>query len=638
MDYRYKKKQYVTAVIQALAVCIAFTLNMRVYSYRELLASADMEKMHAIFRLIWDFRLSLNGYSIKELAFMLLLTALFLKTSAINEKRIRIWSIVPAFLFSCFEIFGRSFKDAAGWEEVLGNYRTMTKAGIKWLGFFLFFYAVCKLFLYGMSRFHWYVEGRDPREKSWFTHNGKSILAVFLLILVMWLPYSIAYFPGLTNYDFFDELDTFYGNDTNSLRVVVPISEEVTLNNNNPVLQTMFAVWAMKAGDFMGSPYAGLILYCYAQMVIFALILSYSLYYLSQLRIRRGIRIAVLLFYGLLPWHPNFALTTLKDTNFAFIMLLYLILFSKAVLFPDQYFRSWKWIGAFAGTSLLLMLLRNNGVYVLIVVDVLVLLSFLRYWKQVALGFFLPAFVYLVLITHMLYPALKISPGSQAEMYSLPFQQIARLVRDCKEDIEPEDEEVIRTILTRYDELEERYEPELADPVKSTFNKYATPEDMRAFWQVWFKYLRMHPGVYIQAAVCDFYGYFYPEAEHWLIYTDIAPTGENYGLVNNESFTQIRNEMNMMAYFVKMLPGFGMLMSVGFYTWLLILQLVWLMYNRQYRRLLLWMPSAVLILTVILGPVNTMPRYVYPVILAVPALWCIACSKPKESLKIRREK
>lgn len=615
-----KTKEYVIAFFLAVIAGISLNLRMTIFTVKQLEENAGIEGMHKWFRLIWDFKMSLDGYSVKEFLLVCLLVFLFYKVFQIKEIRVRKCAVIPAVLFAFFEVFGRSFKETAGWSEVFGTGRNLCKAGFKFAGLFLLFYAICILVLYYLGKFSFVAE-EGTKEKSWFTCNVKSFFAVFALILLMWLPYAIADFPGLTNYDFFDELDTFYGNDTNSLRVVVPISDEVTLNNNNPVLQTMMAVTVMKIGDLLGSPYIGIFLFCYIQMIVFALILSYSIYYMSRLRIRTGYRVLTLLFYGLLPWHANFALTTLKDTNFSFIMLLYIIFLSDCVLHQEEFFNKKRKLILFAMLNLLLMLLRNNGIYVLLVVDVILLIAFRKQWKKMLIPTAIPVFVYMVLILQVLYPALKISPGSKAEMYSVPFQQIARLVKEQGDHIDAEDQEIIKKVLTKYDELPERYEPELADRVKSTYNKYTTPEEMSEFLKVWAKYLRKYPSLYVQATMCGCYGYFYPEAEHWLVYTKIEPPGLNYGVQSPERLRVWRQEMNQMSYIIKQIPGLGMLVSLGFYAWLLILQIVYLVYRKDRRKILLWTPIIVLMLTVFIGPANTMPRYVYPLILAMPLLW-----------------
>lgn len=621
-----KRKEYVIAIVLAVIAGISLNLKMTIFTIEQLEESArleglpKLEGMHPWFRLVWDFKMSLDGYSMKELLFVGLLVVLFYKTMQIKDLRARKCAIIPGLLFAFFEVFGRSFKETAGWSEVFATMRNLCKAGFKFAGLCLLFYALCILFLHYYSQFS-LVSKEDTREKSWFTCNVKSIFVVFALILLMWLPYAIADFPGMTSYDFFDELNTFYGIDTNSLRVVVPISDEVTLNNNNPVLQTMLAVTAMKIGNMLGSSYIGIFLFCYIQMVVFALILSYSIYYMSKLRVRAGYRVLTLLFYGLLPWHANFALTTLKDTNFSFIMLLYLIFLGDCVLHQEEFFAKKGKLILFSGLNLLLMLLRNNGVYVLLVVDVVLLFAFRKQWKKMLIPTVVPVFVYMVLILHVLYPALKISPGSEAEMYSVPFQQIARLVKEQGDHIDKEDQEIIKKVLTKYDELPERYNPELADQVKSTYNKYTTSEEMSDFLKVWAKYLRKYPSLYVQATMCGCYGYFYPEAEHWLIYTRIEPPGLEYGVKSPERLRTWRLELHQMSYILKQIPGLGMLVSLGFYAWLLIIQIMYLIYRKENRKILLWSPIIVLMLTVFVGPANTMPRYVYPLILSMPLLW-----------------
>ncbi len=615
-----KKKEYVIAIILAVVAGISLNLRMTIFTVKQLEENAGIEGMHKWFRLIWDFKMSLDGYSFKELLLVCLLAFLFYKVIQIKEPRVRKYAIIPGLLFAFFEVFGRSFKETAGWSEVFGTTRNLCKAGFKYVGLFLLFYAICILVLSWLGGLS-FVAQKDVEDKSWFTCNVKSFFVVFALILLMWLPYALADFPGLTNYDFFDELDTFYGNDTNSLRVVVPISDEVTLNNNNPVLQTMMAVTVMKIGNLLGSPYIGIFLFCYIQMIVFALILSYSIYYMSKLRIRTGYRVLTLLFYGLLPWHANFALATLKDTNFSFVMLLYIIFLSDCVLYQEEFFAKKRKLILFAVLNLLLMLLRNNGVYVLVVVDVVLLIAFRKQWKKMLVPTVIPVFVYMVLILHVLYPALKISPGSKAEMYSVPFQQIARLVKEQGDHIDKEDQEIIKKVLTKYDELPERYTPELADRVKSTYNKYTTPEEMSDFLKVWAKYLGKYPSLYVQATMCGCYGYFYPEAEHWLVYTQIEPPGLNYGVKSPERLRVWRQEMNQMSYIIKQIPGLGMLVSLGFYTWLMMILIVHLVCRQDRRKILLWTPIIVLMLTVFVGPANTMPRYVYPLILTMPLLW-----------------
>ena len=618
-------------VFKALIATIAFQLSLNCYSISDLKESSQIDAMQPWFRFLWDIKESLNGSTVEALVLFISLILLFsykgCKTNNICLKKV---SSTIAVLLTFFYVFGDSFKRYDSWIGVFGSFRNIAKAGIKYYGAAIAFYSIIVL-LYNI------IDGaKSVKTKSDCSYRKKDSLGIFLIcftvIIICWIPYAYSYYPGLTNYDFFDMLDTFYGNDTNSLRVVIPISDTVTLNNNNPVLQVLMAVGTMKIGNVLGSPYYGIAVFCYTQMITFAAILSYSLVFMRKRGIRPIAMIIILTIYALLPWNPNFALSTLKDTNYSFITLIFIMLLIDMTIDTEAFFDRKEKLIALAFIELLMMLLRNNGIYVLALLLITELIVFNKYYKKVLLSGLVPILIYSILITRVLYPQLGISPGSKAEMYSLPIQQIARLINEKGDQIEKEDQLAIAKVLNDYDEIADRYDPELADPVKSRFNKYASSDDLKGFIHVWFKYLRRYPGIYIQAAICDCYGYFYPEAEHWLVYTQIEPPGEEYGLKSPENRSSIRNEMNQLAYIVHKLPGVGMLMSVGFYSWLMIVSIGYLIYSEKKKLIFIWLPSVILLLTVLAGPANTMPRYIYPIIICTPLLvaFTIYSSEKKE--------
>ncbi len=194
------------------------------------------------------------------------------------------------------------------------------------------------------------------------------------------------------------------------------------------------------------------------------------------------------------------------------MFLLYLICLLEMVKSPQEFFNQKKKLFYFAGINLLLMLLRNNGSYILIPTDIVLLIVYRKYWKQTAISTLTPLFIFIVLISNVLYPALKIAPGSKREMYSVPFQQTARLVKEHGDEIPQEDRDIINKVLA-YDKIAERYNPELSDKVKATYKKYSTSEDMSQYLNVWAKWLFIYPDVYIQATMNNCYGYFYPDAK-----------------------------------------------------------------------------------------------------------------------------
>ena len=68
------------------------------------------------------------------------------------------------------------------------------------------------------------------------------------------------------------------------------------------------------------------------------------------------------------------------------------------------------------------------------------------------------------------------------------------------------------------------------------------------------------------------------------------------------------------------MPGIGMLLSVGFYSWLAILGITIAIYYKYYRYILLYVPIIIMLLGLPFGPANTYMRYIYFIVVSVPLL------------------
>lgn len=608
-----KKTHLLKYLILGFLSSVSLNLSLQVVTNKAIEDEISMKNPNALFRLLWDFKRSLSGYNMQALVVVIALTLLFYTISKYMTKFVPCVAVTSA-IFTFFQIFGSSFKYTASWDFVFGSTRNVIKSIVSATGYgILFYFLICGVLLF-FKKFSFVRE--DLKVQSWFTDNRKSLFVVAGLILLMWLPYYIAAFPGLTNFDFFDMLNTFYGKNTNSLRIVIPIDPSVTLNNNNPVLQTLMAVGFIKLGNILGSPYIGLFLFIVIQAILFALILSYTIRFLAKKNINKTLRIILLLMFGLIPVHANFAFTTLKDTNFAFTTLLYLLFLIDFVLDTEAFIAKKSNLVKLALLTLVMMFLRNNGLYVVAITAVVFLIAYRKYFKKIVIAFILPILLFEI-TTQVIYPALKISPGSSAEAYSIPFQQAARVLKEHGDDIPQEDQDKFRAVFFNKD-IEKRYNPEISDPVKSRFDKNTTPEQLSDFFSVWLKYLGKYPDVYVQATMNNCYGYFYPEAENWLVYPDIAETGKPYGLESPKSLSRIRIQMGNLCYVFRRLPGLGMLESIGFYVWGIILVITAFVYFRDKKKILMLTPILVLLLTCIASPANTLIRYVYPAVLSAP--------------------
>ncbi|HAH17549.1 MAG TPA: hypothetical protein DCL29_00800 [Eubacterium sp.] len=609
----YNSKHVKIALICSFLATLVMHLSIAIVKIEDIINETKVENPGPIFRLLWDFKRSLNGYNTNTIVIFLALAMIFYY---ILEKQSKILpvAVVTSGVLTFFQVFGMAFKADNSWNPIFGGARAFVKAIVLTIGYgILYYYIIIALFIL-FENFS-FVK-KDVKVTSWFTNNKKSLFVVALLIMLMWLPYYASAFPGLTNYDFFDMLNTYYGKDTNSLRVVIPIDPSVTLNNNNPVIQTLWAVFVMKVGNKLGSPYIGLFIFILLQFIMFALVLSYVIKWLAAKNINKKLRIALLLIYGLVPIHNNFALTTLKDTNFSAAMVIYLLCIIDMVLDIKAFTAKKFNLVKVCLSAIIMVFLRNNGFYVILLSAIILLITYRKYYKKILIPFLVPILLYEV-VTNAVYPALKISPGGEAEAYSIPLQQVARLVVEHEEALTEEDKDVIRCIIN-YDQIKERYKPEISDPIKSTFKVRHTKKEFSDFMALWAKYLVKYPDTYVQATMNNTYGYFFPEGANWLTYVEITPPGEPYGLVNIEKTKTFREESTQLAYLYRNIPVIGMLESIGFNTWLIIFSIAILVYNKKKKMIFMMLPTMLLILTAIAGPVNTMMRYAYPAVLTAP--------------------
>ena len=228
-------------------------------------------------------------------------------------------------------------------------------------------------------------------------------------------------------------------------------------------------------------------------------------------------------------------------------------------------------------------------------------------------------------------PYFKITPGSIREMLSVPFQQTARLVKYHSDDLTNEEIEIIDKILG-YEDLASRYDPELADDVKNEFNKYATDEDLKEYFKVWFNGLLSYPGTYIEATMNNVYGFFYPEKTKWYVYYKfddrIVEDGFDY---HYNSLKLSRDILSGFAVSFPYIPIVGLISNIGFNVWIIFILLAYAIYKKLYNKIIILAPVLALILVCVVGPANTYFRYALPFVFAMPFIIGVFLEKRKDS-------
>jgi len=272
---------------------------------------------------------------------------------------------------------------------------------------------------------------------------------------------------------------------------------------------------------------------------------------------------------------------------------------------------------------LLVCLFRNNGIYTVLLSFPLLIIFLKGNRIKLAIILIIPITLNMI-INNVVFPAFSISKGSVRETLSIPFQQIARYKTHHEEEFSKQDIEKINKIIN-YGRLIKLYNPELSDPVKATFNKDSTREDLMNFFQVWWKHLKKHPTTYIQATLNNTYGYFYIERETIeLIYKGNhirhLSNLEEFDVGYDENTEELRNSIIEFIKLLRNLPIINIVFSVGAYFWAYLIIAGYLIYSKRKKLLIILSPIAVLILTCVASPVNAYMRYLLPYMFVLPLI------------------
>ena len=211
----------------------------------------------------------------------------------------------------------------------------------------------------------------------------------------------------------------------------------------------------------------------------------------------------------------------------------------------------------------MMILFRNNGIHVFLLSFPFIFLVLRRLWKKNLIVLII-TLLFSYSYSNIVLPAFKITDGSIREMLSIPFQQTARYVSKYEDSIPKNERDAIDTILI-YDTLKERYKPNISDPVKEKFNKYATSEELKEYFIVWFKQFFKDPVVYAEATIENTYGYFYPNTSNWYIYykydSRLKDSGFEYSY---NSLSNLRKILSNYGRGFPSIPIIGLFVNIGF--------------------------------------------------------------------------
>ncbi len=592
--------------IAILALWGVMSFSMHLEQGQDFVHMLQAQDYHEKVKLFASSPALVGNFSGNHVTWIILFGCLFVlmsKAFALKEKRLMITSAVLAIVFSFFQILGENIVFYLGL-EVLFSYFWISM--IKFIGLSFTYYSVIAV---GFSKLSKWRKTEIKEEIGVFTTNRKSILVVTAILFVCWLPYLLKEFPGIATYDSIYQIQQALG-----------IKKLTTWH---PVLHTGLIQVCMKIGnDLFHSLNAGVAVYSVVQMILMASIFSISIWYMAKKEMPFGVRFVTLLYFAFCPTFPMMSITMGKDTIFSGMMVLLLIVLIELMTNANNVFQSKMKIALFALVTVITSLFRNNAMYMLILVTPFLVMYQKGYRLKIAgllFGSVLLVLAINFIITHGLQVPHTNARGmaGEIELFSVPLQQIARVMVDYKETVSEEDKNEICSFF-KSKNFYESYQPFLANPIKCFVNTTYFVEHKGEFIALWFRLMPRYLASYIDGFLCMTSGYFDPEENRISLWTGICPNDleietkpiyESYFVNLAEKFMNMQN-----------VPIVGLLFSTGFVLWIILALLAFNLYQKRYELSFAFLPILVYLFTVCLGPLNTEYRYIFFEFTCLPIL------------------
>lgn len=531
------------------------------------------------------------------------------KLLAGGDRRLVTGSWVAGFLFTLAQVVG----------ERLSNVGTLALA--EHIGRDLALLAVCTLCLAPAAggAFLWLCE---RVRASWATPLRKAEpprfrrMTVTLLsaavLLVCWLPYLLAFYPGLFTYDI-------------SYQYLMYTTG--SFSTHHPLLHTLVVGLFCDAGRVLfGFPVKGFLLYTLMQMALLALAMGSAI----SLLYRRGTPlwfcILLLVLDAVLPFNTLLAISSTKDTLFA-ASVLYLMVVLLEMLAQPALLRKPSWMLRFVLIEAAVGLMRNNGFICLAAVAAGCAVGLIRYHRQALrlLALCLCGIALYMAGGAALKAAVHAVDGPFAETLSVPIQQLSRAY--VKTDDEAKDE------ILQWLPNAANYAPSISDMVKDTAT--VTREQFVPFLKLWLTVGLRHPIVYLDAFGLTTKGFYQLD--------ETPPMGGQYletafhdnvldMMLPNSQWPWLRDVMAKLYSYrgyldVPLLAG---VLSHAFWCWVMLFAFLGGISLRRKDVLAVGAVPVALYLSVLLGPC-VMLRYIYPIMLAGPLLMGLLLASPGRS-------
>ncbi|SDW23919.1 Uncharacterised protein [Listeria ivanovii subsp. londoniensis] len=305
-----------------------------------------------------------------------------------------------------------------------------------------------------------------------------TLFALFALIpFLVWMMSFLAYYPAKMTFDSYFQWGMAHG--------IRQYSEW------HPMLHTL---WIQATSFIYNSPAS----YIFSQIVVVSLIVGYAVYTLVKMGARIWIGIVISIGYAVYPVAMIYSATAWKDFPFAAFILLFTVLILKTVQSNGEWLKNWWHFAAFILVAFICINLRNNGIMI-VVASLVFLLIFMKNFRIIIGGILIGTLGLNFLFSFIMTNGLHAQSNPLNQALAIPSQQIgATFYNDG--DFTPELKEYFTSILPE-ENWGKDYNPYTVDPIKhdAEYDASVIEDDFGLYIKNWFKLLTHNFGIYVGA-------------------------------------------------------------------------------------------------------------------------------------------
>lgn len=422
------------------------------------------------------------------------------------------------------------------------------------------------------------LENRIYSDKSHKIKDWKVFVIIFASLIVLWLPYILSYFPG--------------GVYADTIAAINQATGEVGIT-------------------------------------VMALVLAYLVFKLYKNKISIKYIVLTILYFGLFELIPLYVVSLWKDVPFSLALLMYIIFIYDIVKCDGKNLKNVKSTIYYCILSLLVMFLRNNGKYIVVLTTFIIILQYRKEIFKYAKKFIISSAVTIVatfIVQGPIYNRYNLN-GPFVENLGILNQQLCYVVY-VDGNLTDYQKEFIGKVIP-LESIKEHYTPLDIDNIKwgdTGFSESFLSENKKEYFKVWFKVFLQNPKEYVVAYLYNTVGYWdmtksiffgYTQEEMWPGLEKKDPGYIQSDFIKDVTGSSIRNILK---------PKTAISSAIFFVVTLVFFNLV--LFKKKYKYLLVFVPALLTYLSILVAtPVAFTLRYIYILVLTIPLYFFLAFDK-----------